>query len=169
MKSTSWKDIAELIGIAAIVASLIFVGLELQQSRAIAEANRQAQQMDREFGLTDLVSEHGALIVKINNGESLTEEEELVADRLIQAISTSYFFAYAQVNLLNVDGGRGVPVRSLAIFLNDNPGLKDRYIAQLDKINEANLVVRGRGLAGNSKAFSDEVVEFVFRLEEARR
>jgi hypothetical protein len=30
------RDIAELIGIAAIVASLIFVGLELQQARKIA-------------------------------------------------------------------------------------------------------------------------------------
>lgn len=39
MKTTSWKDIAELIGIAAIVASLIFVGLELQQNREIAIAD----------------------------------------------------------------------------------------------------------------------------------
>ena len=36
MKNTDWKDIAELVGIAAIVASLVFVGLELRQSQAIA-------------------------------------------------------------------------------------------------------------------------------------
>ena len=36
MKTTNWKDIAELIGISAIVASLIFVGLQLQQSQEIA-------------------------------------------------------------------------------------------------------------------------------------
>ena len=40
MKTTSWKDIAELIGIAAIVASLIFVGLQLKQSQEIAIANQ---------------------------------------------------------------------------------------------------------------------------------
>jgi len=33
---TSWKDTAELLGIAAIVASLVFVGLEMRQSREIA-------------------------------------------------------------------------------------------------------------------------------------
>ena len=38
MKSTSWKDIAETIGIIAIVSSLIFVGLELQQDRALTRA-----------------------------------------------------------------------------------------------------------------------------------
>ncbi len=37
MKS-DWKEIAELIGIAAIVASLVFVGLELKQSREVAIA-----------------------------------------------------------------------------------------------------------------------------------
>ena len=38
MKNTDWKGIAELIGIAAIVASLVFVGLELKQSRDVAVA-----------------------------------------------------------------------------------------------------------------------------------
>ncbi len=36
MSPGHWKDIAELIGIAAIVASLIFVGLQMQQSQEIA-------------------------------------------------------------------------------------------------------------------------------------
>ena len=36
MNHTKWKDIAELIGITAIVASLIFVGLELRQAYQIA-------------------------------------------------------------------------------------------------------------------------------------
>ena len=31
MTSPSWKDIAELIGIAAIVASLVFVGVQIRQ------------------------------------------------------------------------------------------------------------------------------------------
>lgn len=36
LKSGDWKSIAELIGIAAIVASLIFVGLQMRQSQDIA-------------------------------------------------------------------------------------------------------------------------------------
>ena len=38
MNSTNWKDIAELVGITAIVASLVFVGMELRQSHQIAIA-----------------------------------------------------------------------------------------------------------------------------------
>ena len=36
MKKTDWKDVAELVGIAAIVASLVFVGLQLRQEQVIA-------------------------------------------------------------------------------------------------------------------------------------
>ena len=36
MKKYGWKDTAELIGITAIVASLIFIGLQMQQEQQIA-------------------------------------------------------------------------------------------------------------------------------------
>lgn len=38
MSNPGWKDIAETIGITAIVASLIFVGLQMKQSHEIALA-----------------------------------------------------------------------------------------------------------------------------------
>lgn len=38
MKNVNWKDIAELVGISAIVASLVFVGLQLRQDRSLARA-----------------------------------------------------------------------------------------------------------------------------------
>ena len=38
MKNTNWKDIAEFVGIAAIVASLVFVGMQMQQDRVHARA-----------------------------------------------------------------------------------------------------------------------------------
>ena len=36
MNNVKWKDIAELVGIAAIVASLVFVGLQMRQTHDIA-------------------------------------------------------------------------------------------------------------------------------------
>ena len=51
MKKTDWKSIAELIGIAAIVASLIFVGLQMRQSHEIAIAIQYSERSSaaREF------------------------------------------------------------------------------------------------------------------------
>ena len=38
MKPKEWKDIAEMVGIAAIVASLVLVGYELRQNTAVSTA-----------------------------------------------------------------------------------------------------------------------------------
>ena len=40
MDFSRWKEIAELVGLAAIIASLVFVGLQLKQSQEIALANQ---------------------------------------------------------------------------------------------------------------------------------
>ena len=50
MSKTGWKDIAEIIGIAAIVASLVFVGLELRQSQQIAIAGQYQQRAESFVG-----------------------------------------------------------------------------------------------------------------------
>ena len=39
MNSSRWKDTAEIIGIAAIVASLAFVGMELRQNTAAVQSS----------------------------------------------------------------------------------------------------------------------------------
>lgn len=45
MRKTDWKDIAELVGIVAIVASLVFVGIQLRQDRTLARAELAAISM----------------------------------------------------------------------------------------------------------------------------
>ena len=67
MKISDWKDTAELIGIAAIVASLIFVGLQMKQSQDIAVAgqNQERQSVAFEYyaaliQIDDIVDAYGA-------------------------------------------------------------------------------------------------------------
>ena len=43
MNKSDWKSVAELVGIAAIVVSLVFVGLQLRQSHEIAIASQYHQ------------------------------------------------------------------------------------------------------------------------------
>ena len=59
-KSMSLKAIAELIGITAIVASLVFVGLELRQSRQIALVSQYQERADsgRQYFYESLASDY---------------------------------------------------------------------------------------------------------------
>ena len=83
MKQTNWKDIAELIGIAAIVASLVFVGLELRQTQsALIASTYQARAFDAMSSSRDLAdSEYiGPILATIDiedeqSLDSLSSEE----------------------------------------------------------------------------------------------
>ena len=85
LKSTGWKDVAELIGIVAIVASLIAVMLELQQTQAaISAATYQARAFDGIAGARERYSgDYIAPIlsqIDLNDPDTfndLTEEEKV--------------------------------------------------------------------------------------------
>ena len=78
MQKTHWKDIAEVVGIAAIVASLIFVGMEMRQTRSIALAATYQARTDSEMFLQSLALqlESQGVLSKRRNGEILSTDEK---------------------------------------------------------------------------------------------
>ena len=86
MKPTNWKDTAELIGIAAIVASLIFVGLQLKQSHDIAISNQYQARLDSVLAAKGNMLQSEAFITamqKVERGETLGSVELTVIDLAI--------------------------------------------------------------------------------------
>ena len=93
MKSINWKDIAEFSGTVAIVGSLIFVGLEIQQSRKIAIADVYQQQAALLIQIqTSLYSPEQRLesIMKDRKGDPLSESDEEIR-RIISLPWLTYY------------------------------------------------------------------------------
>jgi hypothetical protein len=98
MKKANWKDVAELIGVAAIVASLIFVGLEMRQQQALARAELSSASFDymrsvRQSFSNGLFTE--SYIKMLKSPESLTDEEIAMVNgflhELIQLVERDCF------------------------------------------------------------------------------
>ena len=92
MKNTDWKAIAELIGIAAIVASLLFVGMQMKQSQA-----RTAMAIDTLISTT----ENPNFISAVAKGRSgrraeLTLEEQVTMSQYATAVLMAYDDQYFQ-------------------------------------------------------------------------
>ena len=71
MKFATWKDSLELVGIAAIVVSLIFVGYELRQSTAIARSDAYSSFSSQFLDLTvsaALDERMSGLLSRVNQG-----------------------------------------------------------------------------------------------------
>jgi len=84
-RTTNWKDIAELVGVAAIVVSLLFVGLQLRQEQNIALAQIFADHDDTKIEWARLVAENNGVWVKGLKGEDLSDYEIAIYNSLAAA------------------------------------------------------------------------------------
>ena len=78
MQKTHWKDIVEVVGIAAIVASLIFVGFEMRQTRQLAMADAYQKRTELEMQLSLMTVEPDKLKsarAKAQSGQLFSAEE----------------------------------------------------------------------------------------------
>lgn len=93
MNSTSLKEFAEIVGIAAIVASLIFVGLQMKQSQEIAIAT---QYQERTAITIETISARSQMPVFVDlTGARLKEEFDnyISGDVSISEIGQRWFAA----------------------------------------------------------------------------
>jgi hypothetical protein len=74
MKKTNWKVVAELVGIVAIVGSLLFVGIQLRQEQTIAFAEINQSAVESYVSIDAFIAEHAGALVRSNAGEQLTDE-----------------------------------------------------------------------------------------------
>ena len=99
MKPTTWKDIVEFTGIAALVASLIFVGLQMKQTHEIAMAATYQARTDSEMSIFGLIFESESLeraMVKVTLGEPLTDYEKTVLTIFFNPLLMYYENAHFQ-------------------------------------------------------------------------
>lgn len=85
MRTTKWKDIAELVGISAIVASLIFVGIQVRQSQSSANVSQLQSYGEMSLALRALIMEHADVWQRACADEELSPAESVQANQLMRA------------------------------------------------------------------------------------
>ena len=122
MKS-NWKETAELIGIAAIVASLAFVGLQMRQEQAIARAAVWSETEIASRELNEFVNENRDIWIRGLDGEELSQLEELTFKAIARSIYNRHLALYQRA----IELGTSSPesrIREYAFHLYQYPGLR---------------------------------------------
>jgi hypothetical protein len=101
---TNWKNIAELVGITAIVSSLIFVGLQLKQTQEIAIAGHYLDQ--------------ATLLVEATNGRM--QNEPLMSDYGVHLLTAGEFSEDEELDPLVAAARVHAANNSLTILDNDH-------------------------------------------------
>jgi hypothetical protein len=99
MNEPNWKFVVELIGIAAIVASLIFVGQEIKQSREIARLEWTGILTAEQIALDTLLGGDADVWRKGCEGSELSPTEQTI---FVRQFSSFHHFAFARWIRANV-------------------------------------------------------------------
>ena len=120
MAQFKWRETAELIGISSIVASLIFVGLELRQSQKIADIDSSAIRAEWFFSNRASINENAEIWVKGNSGALLTDAEQVIFANIVKDINTNNRFTWGRERSLG-DDSLDYAAHELAWILHSNP------------------------------------------------
>ena len=126
MSSTDWKSIAEFVGIAAIVGSLIFVGLQMRQDQNVAISQIYQSVLDAEVDIHIAMAEHAETLVKARNMQELSETEVQVIEELIEMWVARAFFETMSASRIDDDGWSG-PINTFTVMLYNNPGVQQLW------------------------------------------
>ena len=127
MRSTNWRAIAELIGIVAIVASLIFVGRQIQQEQEIAIADTNTSVTSNVGDLASLVAAAPDVWRRGLDGEELSTEEEIQFLAIAKVVEMHMLNMHLRFLRLGI-GDPDIFPRNYAYALYVHPGLRRAFL-----------------------------------------
>jgi hypothetical protein len=130
LNSVSWKNVAESVGITAIIASLVFVGLQLRQTQDIANSEVAAKLLIDDFEWVNLVNQNRDVWIRGNRGDDLDELEQSAYRDLALIRDSIAFFRYRQLDDLDISGA--IVVADFATHLHQSPGARREWNRRIE-------------------------------------
>jgi hypothetical protein len=126
MQTTKWKDLAELVGFAAIVASLLFVAAQMRQDRIIAVAELNMAWTETQVSWANLVSLNHDLWVRGLDGEALQSSEQARFDAMANTYYSKETQRYSRAKSISLTPAGYIPVE-FAHVLFSHPSLREFF------------------------------------------
>ena len=141
MRNINWKTIAEFVGIAAIVASLIFVGMQLRQEQAIAIVDTYGSIVESNAAVLSLIADQPEVWEKGLLGEKLSTSDEIVFSGMVRAVFSHH--AHMYIRFIRI--GPGDPdeiMRDFAYAIYIFPGLRRQWEADYEFQDHRDTVLK---------------------------
>jgi hypothetical protein len=164
LKTTNWKDIAELIGIAAIVVSLAFVGLQLRQEQEIAIVESRGDSTAAMIGLADILRGNGDIWKKGLDGSPMTDAERIEFLALVDLVESQLFTQWIRRSRIGPVSPDGI-ARGYAYSLYSHPGLRLAWEKNRDWSREEDEAF---GVPTGGSDFRQSVVDHLAKLDSEK-
>ena len=134
MRSPDWKQTAELIGLFAILASLIFVAMQLQQQEEMLSLELRSSMVSNLVAVNEKIIDHPDTWIRGNAGEDLDAAEFVIYESLLINLNDYHFQLYSTFHEL-VPAAEEQVLSMYAGFLARNPGAYRVWIDREKQLN----------------------------------
>jgi len=141
MRRENIKDWLEIVGMAAIVASLLFVGLQIRQDQRIALMETVGSDSSLNAQLADVLQGNGELWRKGLDGEELSKAEQIEFYAMARAVEYIYSSSWQRATLLDEGGGfsADAAVRDYSIAIYFHVGLRRHFDARIARVTRNDM------------------------------
>ena len=158
MKPRNWKDIVELAGIGAIVASLVFVGFQMQQDREIAIVDTYGSITESTENLAALIYDSADIWQRGLDSEELSSADRIKFFALAKAVRIH--FASLYIRWIRIGPGNPDSVaRSYAYALYIYPGLRQARAYYTQGLAAGNVPVQAHFSSARMERSVDDFLE----------
>ena len=164
MKYVHWKNAAELLGITAIVASLIFVALQMRQAQELAVAEANLSLLSSRVEINNGMNDYADIWVRGRSGDELGEAEEVIFSNLVSNLNDRAFFRFRQLVVLGETEGAQVGLHDFAALLYQNPGARRIWSAREDNLMESRSILIPE--MSSLSAWRDDIQADLAKLEQ---
>jgi hypothetical protein len=141
MSFKKFNEIAELLGIVAIVASLIFVGLQMQQSHKIAISDQYLQMVANQIAADDAIAAHADVFVRGNAGEELSPQEMAIFAGQVRNLADITWHMIEVDREMGHDEWVETDVVEFALYLYNNPGAYEVWLRREEDMDRYRTLV----------------------------
>ncbi len=129
MDSAKINDWMQVIGIFAVVASLVFVGMQMRQDQEIAITETRSSVTQIIGDLATIIEVAPGTWKRGLDGEELSEEESITFLAMAVAVESHFFNVYLRFLRLSI-GDPDAITRNFAYALYVYPGLQRAYVSK---------------------------------------
>ena len=163
MNFKEWNEIAELVGVAAIVASLIFVGFQMKQTQDIARTEVYLGLYSTGVEINHTLAQHADVWIKGSKGEELDEADAFVFAKLMQSLNDKASWSSTMLRRLGDYDDASIETFNLARILHENPGAKKSWF-DWQAAYEPYRALKRKPF--ESQSFSEQVRETLKQMDE---
>jgi hypothetical protein len=166
MNKVNWKSAGEFTGIAAIVGSLIFVGVQLVVDQDIAESQAYIESAQLTNDQTELLTAYRDIWIAGLDGDELEQPDEFVFQALVWAAFQRKVAVWQR--RIRLDAGDPQNwINSFAIEIYLYPGLRRAWNEQRQRRSAHENVLGLTGSAGGYSAAVQNALEALDREFES--